>query len=197
MPRVSREQTDRNRLLIEAASARLFKERGLNGVSLADIMASAGLTHGGFYGHFESKDELAAIACAHAFEESAARWKAFGEQGADEHAALAALAKHYLSAKQRDDPGLGCPANSLAADVGREDASKPVRGAYARGVKALIGALMSYSDARRTKRARRRALARMSMLVGAVTLARAVRGDPLSDEILDAAREYLALDADR
>ena len=75
MPRVSREQTDKNRLLIEAASARLFKEHGFDGVSVADIMASAGLTHGGFYGHFESKDELAALACAKAFEESAARWR--------------------------------------------------------------------------------------------------------------------------
>ena len=76
MPRVSKEQTDRNRLLIEAASARLFKERGLNGVSVTDIMASAGLTHGGFYGHFESKDELAAVACERAFGESVVRWRA-------------------------------------------------------------------------------------------------------------------------
>ncbi|MDR5753254.1 MULTISPECIES: TetR family transcriptional regulator [unclassified Caballeronia] len=195
MPRVSREQTERNRLLIEAASARLFKEHGLNGVSVADIMAGAGLTHGGFYGHFESKDELASIACARAFEESAARWEAFGEHGATEQAALATLAKHYLSAKQRDDPGFSCPAHSLAADVGREEASKPVRSAYARGLKTLLGVLMSYSKARRTRRERRRALARMSMLVGAVTLARAVRGDPLSDEILEAAREHLALEA--
>jgi TetR/AcrR family transcriptional repressor of nem operon len=164
-------------------------------VSVADIMASAGLTHGGFYGHFESKDELASVACARAFEESASRWKAFGEHGATEQAVLSALAKHYLSARQRDDPGLGCPAHSLAADVGREDASKPVRNAYARGLKTLVSVLMSYSKARRTKRERRRALARMSMLVGAVTLARAVRGDPLSDEILEAAREHLALDS--
>lgn len=193
MPRVSREQTDKNRLLIEAASARLFKEHGFNGVSVADIMASAGLTHGGFYGHFESKDELAALACGRAFEESAARWKSFAKDGVDEAAALDALAKHYLSAKQRDQPGAGCPANSLAADVGREDADKPVRGVYTRGLKALVAALTSYSNARQTKRLRKLALARLSMLIGAVTLARAVRGDPLSDEILEAAREHLGL----
>jgi TetR/AcrR family transcriptional repressor of nem operon len=68
MPRVSREQADKNRAVIEAASARLFKEHGINGISAADIMATAGLTHGGFYGHFDSKVELAAIACARAFE---------------------------------------------------------------------------------------------------------------------------------
>ena len=196
MPRVSREQTDKNRLLIEAASARLFKEHGFDGVSVADIMASAGLTHGGFYGHFESKDELAALACAKAFEESAARWRSIGKDGADEPALLDALAKHYLSTKQRDQPGLGCPANSLAADVGREDASKPVRSVYTRGLKTLIDILMSFSKARQTKKSRRRALARVSMLIGAVTLARAVRDDPLSDEILEAAREHLLLDCE-
>jgi TetR/AcrR family transcriptional repressor of nem operon len=191
MPRVSREQTDKNRQLIEAASVHLFKERGLNGVSVADIMANAGLTHGGFYGHFESKDELAAIACERAFGESAARWKALFKGDADEAAFVDALAKHYLSATQRDEPGNGCPAIGLAADVSREDSTKPVRGVYARGVKSMLGVLTSFAGPRPSKKARQRAIARFSVLVGAVTLARAMRGDPLSDEILAAAREYL------
>src|ERR1700754_4029738 len=128
MPRVSREQADKNRAVIEAASARLFKERGLNGVSVADVMASAGLTHGGFYGHFESKDELAAIACAQAFEESVTRWRALTQdtQGAGEQALVDALAKHYLSPTQRAQPGLSCAAAGLAVDVGREAADKPI-----------------------------------------------------------------------
>ena len=75
MPRVSREQTDINRLAIEDASSRLFREQGIKAVSVADLMAAAGLTHGGFYGHFESKDALAAVACAKAFEQSAGRWE--------------------------------------------------------------------------------------------------------------------------
>jgi TetR/AcrR family transcriptional repressor of nem operon len=191
MPRVSREQTDKNRLLIEAASARLFREHGLNGVSVADIMASAGLTHGGFYGHFESKDELAALACAQAFGESAARWKSFIEDGADEQALVDALAKHYLSARQRDEPGFGCPAVGLAIDVSREAAVKPIHSVYTRGIKTMIDILVSFSRTRQSKKVRQRALARLSMLVGAVTLARAVRGDPLSDEILVAARDAL------
>jgi TetR/AcrR family transcriptional repressor of nem operon len=191
MPRVSREQTDKNRLAIEAASARLFKQYGINGVSVSDIMASAGLTHGGFYGHFESKDELAAIACAQSFEQSVARWKALIKDDLDEAALVGALADHYLNERQRDEPGLGCPVTGLAADAGREPDAKPVRKVYAQGLKSLIDVLMSFSRARQSKATRQRALARMSTLVGALTLARAVRGDPLSDEILMAARESL------
>jgi TetR/AcrR family transcriptional repressor of nem operon len=196
MPRVSREQTDKNRLLIEAASARLFKEHGLNGVSVANIMASAGLTHGGFYGHFESKDELAAVACAQAFDESAARWKSLIKDGADEQALVDALAKHYLSARQRDEPGLGCPAVGLAVDVSREADAKPIRNMYTRGIKTMIDILVSFSRNRQSKKVRQRALARLSMLVGAVMLARAVRGDLLSEEILAAARNALHTNLD-
>jgi TetR/AcrR family transcriptional regulator, transcriptional repressor for nem operon len=191
MPRVSREQADKNRAVIEAASARLFKEHGLNGVSVADIMGAAGLTHGGFYGHFESKDELAAIACAHAFEESVARWRSLIRNDADEQALVDALAKHYLNPTQRDRPGMSCAAAGLAADVGREGADKPIRGVYARGLRSMIDVLVSFSNARRSKKVRQRAIARLSMLIGALTLARAVSDDPLSDEILAAAREAL------
>ncbi|CAB3762217.1 TetR family transcriptional regulator [Paraburkholderia humisilvae] len=194
MPRVSREQADKNRAVIEAASARLFKEHGLNGVSVVDIMATAGLTHGGFYGHFESKDELAAIACAQAFEESVTRWRALTRDGADEQSLIDALAKHYLNPAQRDRPGLSCAAAGFAVDVGREAADKPIRGAYLRGIRSMIDVLMSFSSARRSRKVRQRAIARLSMLIGALTLARAVRDDPLSDEILASAREALHAD---
>jgi len=189
--RVSREKFAENREKILAVAGELFREKGFDGIGVADIMKAAGLTHGGFYGHFESKDELVAIACAKAFEESIGRWKSFVKEGATEQALLDALAKHYLSAQMRDEPGFGCPANSLAADVGREDAVKPVRSVYTRGIKGLADVLMSFSRARQTKKIRQRALAHLSMLIGAVTLARAVRDDPLSDEILASARAYL------
>ncbi|MEJ0004237.1 MAG: hypothetical protein WDN30_13050 [Pararobbsia sp.] len=91
-------------------------------------------------------------------------------------------------------PALGCPATALATDVGREDEGKPVRGVYTRGIQALIGVIASFSKSRATRASRQRALARMSTLVGALTLARAVRGDPLSDEILAAARDALRTD---
>lgn len=196
MPRVSREQTDRNRELIEAASARLFRERGFNGVSVADIMASANLTHGGFYGHFDSKDELASVACERAFDAALARWQSFVEANPLEQDFVAALAAHYFNRRQCDEPGTACPVISLATDIGRESDDKPVRGVYARGVKAMVEMLLSFSHARRTKRVRRAALAKLSLLVGAVTLARAMHDDPLSDEILEAAREHLRATVD-
>jgi TetR/AcrR family transcriptional repressor of nem operon len=195
MPRVSREQTDKNRVAIEAASVRLFKQYGINGVSVSDIMAAAGLTHGGFYGHFESKDELAAIACVQSFEQSVARWKSLIKDDLDEAALVGALADHYLNERQRDEPGEGCPITGLAADAGREPDTKPVRKAYTQGLKSLIDVLMSFSRTRQSKAVRQRALARISTLVGALTLARAVRGDPLSEEILVAARESLRTSA--
>jgi TetR/AcrR family transcriptional regulator, transcriptional repressor for nem operon len=191
MPRVSREQADKNRTVIEAASVRLFKEHGLNGVSVADIMGAAGLTHGGFYGHFESKDELAAIACAQAFEESITRWRSLMKDDAGEQSHVDALAKHYLNAAQRDQPGLSCAAAGLAVDVGRETAGKPIRAVYTRGIRSMIDVLMSFSSARRSRKVRQRAIARLSIMIGALTLSRAVGNDPLSDEILAAAREAL------
>ncbi|RLU05724.1 TetR family transcriptional regulator, partial [Pseudomonas prosekii] len=75
MPRVSRKQADLNREIIVEAATRLFRERGLHGISVVDVMAAAGLTHGGFYGHFESKEALAREAGGRAFEQSAERWK--------------------------------------------------------------------------------------------------------------------------
>ena len=75
MPRVSRAQTEANHQAIEAAASRLFRERGLDGVTVADVMAEAGLTHGGFYTHYESKDALAASACESAFAFAAEKWR--------------------------------------------------------------------------------------------------------------------------
>ncbi|HMN82192.1 MAG TPA: TetR family transcriptional regulator, partial [Burkholderiaceae bacterium] len=103
MPRVSRAEAQRHRQQIEEASARLFRERGLS-VSVADLMSEVGLTHGGFYGHFDSKDALAAIAMARAFEEAAARWR---KRLADA-AGRAALLNAYLHPDNRNVPARGC-----------------------------------------------------------------------------------------
>src|SRR5450755_3770239 len=97
MPRVSRAEAESHREQITDASARLFKERGLKGVSVADLMGAAGLTHGGFYGHFESKDALAGIAVAHAFEQSAERWHKRIAGKLDDPARRAALVDKFLT----------------------------------------------------------------------------------------------------
>lgn len=190
MPRVSKEQAELNRHAIEDASARLFKEKGFAGVSVADLMGAAGLTHGGFYGHFASKDELAAVACANAFRHSAERWAKRIEDQPDEHAALQSIVDHYLSSRSLQDIGSGCPGPSLVGDVAREDKDKPVRAAYQAGMSELVEILATLAPGDAATR-RKTALAQWSLMVGAVMLARATQGDPVSGELLAAAREHL------
>ncbi|MGI4816125.1 MAG: TetR/AcrR family transcriptional regulator [Janthinobacterium lividum] len=235
MPRVSRQQTEQNRLAIEEASSRLFREQGLHGVSVAELMAAAGLTHGGFYGHFESKDALAALACTHAFEQSSQRWARHvarastaassagsassaeatdaqasrGAGQAAEKSALRAIVDSYLNHRSRDHAGSGCPAAGLVADVAREAPDKPVHAAYVDGVKSLVdtlaslrrdtvngsvgaaGAALSARSAAPTEADYQHALVQMSTLVGALLIARATRSDPISDQVLGAARAAL------
>lgn len=191
MPRVSRAETERNRAAIEDASSKLIRERGLS-VSVADLMRAAGLTHGGFYGHFQSKDELAAIACANAFAESARRWKKRVANAEDGEAARAALVKGYLSARNRSAPGTGCPLPALAVDVARQGRDKPIGPAFNAGLEALIGILASAQPSTLDHETRRAdALAQIATMVGAMVLARATDGLPVSDELLAAAREHL------
>jgi TetR/AcrR family transcriptional repressor of nem operon len=192
MPRVSREQAEKNHELIEEVSARLFKERGFSGVSVADLMATAGLTHGGFYGHFASKDELAAAACARSFGQTTLRWQQKAQEPCAEGEKGARLAKFfddYLSSANVNKSS--CPAVSFSSDVAREPDDKPVRRTYAVGLEGMAGALEQMSPAREPGLKRQQALAQLSTLIGAMTLARATRGDPLSDEILLAARALL------
>lgn len=188
MPRVSREQADRNRLAIEAASSRLFRERGIDGVTVADLMAAAGLTHGGFYGHFESKDALAAVACEKAFAETVERWKGV----AAGRATPRAMIDTYLSGPHRDHPGKGCPAAALAADVARHDGERSLQDAYVAGLKELLSALAGMQEGADTSARAHAAMAQLATMVGALTLARATRGDPISNQILAAARDFLA-----
>jgi TetR/AcrR family transcriptional repressor of nem operon len=191
MARVSQAQSDRNRQTIEAVSARLFREQGLRGVSVDDLMAAAGLTHGGFYGHFESKDALAAVACTQAFRQSAGRWQDRIKGKPDRPAALKAVVDAYLSRRSRDDPGNSCPVTALAGDVAREPAHKPIRAAFTAGIKDQLAVLASLQATDDPETARERALVQLATLVGALLLARATCGDAVSQRFLDAAREHL------
>jgi len=192
MPRVSRAEAERNRAAIERAASRLIRERGL-GVSVADLMGAAGLTHGGFYGHFESKGELNAIACAHAFADSVERWRKRAAGARDAAQARDALVQGYLTPYNRSTPGSSCPMAALAADVAREDDDAPVRGVFRDGLEQLIDLLTAAQpDADRdADGGRQAALAQISTMVGALVLARATKGNPLSNEIMAAARRYL------
>jgi TetR/AcrR family transcriptional repressor of nem operon len=191
MPRVSKHQTELNRAAITEASAKLFRERGIAGTSVADLMGAAGLTHGGFYGHFESKDALAAAACESAFAVSIARWKTRVADAKDVDAARTAIIDGFLSIKSRNAPGQSCPTASLAGDVARESVDAPIRAAFAAGLEELLSIFETLQGGADPSADRRAALADLSLLVGAQILARATSQIPLSGELLSAARARL------
>jgi TetR/AcrR family transcriptional regulator, transcriptional repressor for nem operon len=187
--RVSREKAAKNRERIIDAAGALFRAKGFGGIGVADIMKAADLTHGGFYGHFASKDDLVAQASKRTMARAAANWGKVVAGAPD--APFAALLNHYLSPRHRDDPGHGCAFAALGADAARS--GKVVRRAFAEGLEALIEILTQSIPGPSKATRRRKAGAAMAALVGALTLARAVEGTPLSDEILQAAhRELLA-----
>src|SRR5580658_10489826 len=182
--RVSRQKAAEHRERIIDAAGALFREKGFDGIGLADIMKAADLTHGGFYGHFASKDDLAAQASKRTMARAAMNWgKVIGDAKGNPYAALL---DHYLSPRHRDDPGQGCAFAALGSDAAR--CGKPVRAAFAEGMAPLID-ILSEVVAGRTKAARRRkAIATLTQLVGAIVLSRAVGDAGLSDEILGAAQ---------
>ena len=116
--KVSREQAAQNRERIVEAAAQLFRERGFDGIGVADLMKEAGLTHGGFYGHFSSKEDLIAEASARALTRSLALWSKVAERAPGDP--LSAIAGVYLTSRHRDDPGTGCLLAALGPDVSRQ-----------------------------------------------------------------------------
>ncbi|MFD3485672.1 TetR/AcrR family transcriptional regulator [Streptomyces sp. NPDC058665] len=180
MGRVSKEQAQENRRRIVDTASRLFREQGTDGVSVADLMKAAGLTHGGFYKHFDSKEALVDEATAVAFD-SFEEERAATPRVDDEEAATRAFVDTYLSPAHRDDMAGGCPTAGLAVDMARGAAGSAARHTYAEGVRAFARRMATDEEGDD-------GLARLSTMVGALILARAVRDDPLSDELLAAAR---------
>ena len=185
--RVSREQAAANRERIIEAAGQLFRSKGFSGIGVADLMKAAALTHGGFYGHFASKDDLIAQASRRSMQRSAHNWrKVVAEAGGD---AFSTLLTGYLSPRHRDDPGHGCAFASLAGEAAR--CGKPVREAFAEGLEPLIEILSGLVGGLTKAARRRKAIAVLSELIGALMLSRAVGDAGLSDEILDAGRRDL------
>ena len=187
MVRYPQGHKEKTREQIVSAAARAFREEGVAGVSVPDLMGRAGLTHGGFYAHFRNKDQLVAEACRCALRESSARLIATARK-APPGERLAAFIHAYASPAHRDDPGVGCVLPALAAELGRHDAPE-VRAAFTESfgesIATLARALPEDAGANRTDRA----LALMSGLAGAVMLARAVDDPALSDRILQASAD--------
>jgi TetR/AcrR family transcriptional regulator, transcriptional repressor for nem operon len=169
MSRVSQAQARENRQRVVDTAARLFRERGVAQVSVADVMAGAGLTHGGFYKQFASKDTLAVEALAQALAEIGERLAKIGEPGDEQ--GRASFLEHYLSPDHRDSPGDGCPVAGFAHDMPGADAD--LAATYAAGVACYADKLGG--------------TAAVSTAVGALILARATAGTELSDRILSEA----------
>jgi TetR/AcrR family transcriptional repressor of nem operon len=191
VPRSSRADTARHHdELIEAAS-RLFRERGLESVSVPDVMGEVGLTRGGFYKHFESKEALVATAIEAAYEAQLQTLAGYDAAHPDDPAAAReAFLDFYLSPGHRDDPGGGCP-TVLANAIAHCDAGSAPREAFTAGVRKVLAAhgapdVDADPDERQTE-----ILGDLATLVGALMMARATAGDPMSDAILTAARRRL------
>ncbi|MEU9750620.1 TetR family transcriptional regulator [Streptomyces niveus] len=186
MGRVSKEQAQENRRRIVDTASRLFREQGTAGVSVADLMKAAGLTHGGFYKHFDSKEALVDEATARAFDgvgtgdrpDDDSNTDADTGEGAAKDARRA-FVENYLSPEHRDDMAGGCPTAGLATDMARGATGSAARHTYAEGVREFARRMADDDDD---------GLVRLSTMVGALILARAVNGDPLSDALLAAAR---------
>jgi TetR/AcrR family transcriptional regulator, transcriptional repressor for nem operon len=180
--KVSREQAALNHDRIVDAAAQLFRERGFEGVAVADLMKEVGLTHGGFYGHFSSKEELMAEASARALEQSLERWSELAEHAHENP--LPALAEAYLTKGHRDDPGAGCLLAALGPELSRQGPA--VRRAVTEYVRSACDLLAKLVPGKSKAARRQKVIATYATLVGAMVMARAVDDRALSQEILEA-----------
>jgi TetR/AcrR family transcriptional regulator, transcriptional repressor for nem operon len=181
--RITKEKKQENHERIVAIASEMFRERGFDGVGVADLMERAGLTHGGFYNHFGSKEALIAEASAKGFGDTAARYAGYDATSAIEE---------YISRPHRDARGEGCPAAALSCEAARQP--NETRAVFAQGIETLIRGLESgiagdhASDAGAAY-ARAQAISILAQAVGAIVLSRACPDNAaLADEILDAAR---------
>jgi TetR/AcrR family transcriptional repressor of nem operon len=182
--RVSRGQATENRKRVVEAASRLFRERGVGSTSVADVMGDVGLTQGGFYKQFASKEALAAEAIGEAFSALFDQLDEFDAQHPGDHAAARrALVDYYLSPAHRDDSATGCPSTGFGPDVGRSAPESEARQPYQAGVERFA-AWMGRGSGPATDYD----IATVCEMVGALMLARATAGSPLSDRILSAAR---------
>ncbi|MEI2455430.1 helix-turn-helix domain-containing protein [Lysobacter firmicutimachus] len=175
--KVSREQVGENRRRILEAAARLFRERGFEAVTVAEVMKAAGLTHGAFYGHFQSKDDLIAQALAHALAAT---------QAPDDPAAFLAA---YLSPEHCADLAGGCPTAGLAAETLRQ--APQARAAMTAFLRQALRAMSASAPGANEAERRRHAIGRWSAMVGALILARSSDDPDLSAEVLAQTRAWI------
>ncbi|WP_331374324.1 TetR/AcrR family transcriptional regulator [Sinorhizobium chiapasense] len=188
--RVSRAQADENRRTVIDVASRLFRERGFDGIGLNDLMKGAGLTQGGFYKQFQSKDDLVVQASAKALENGAATWAAVVAKAARKP--LRALVRFYLSERHCHAKAEGCALAALGPDAARR--SPALRQAFETGIKNHLDILDGLLSPTPGENVRDRSIVALSTMVGALVLSRAVDDERLSKRILQAAADGMLLE---
>jgi TetR/AcrR family transcriptional repressor of nem operon len=171
--------------IVKKASVRL-REKGAHGIGVADLMKEAGLTHGGFYAHFDSRDALVVEAFVYAMDRSTERWRKLAETTPPEKR-VAAIVDSYLTTIHRDDPGHGCAVPTLGAEIARE--SPKTRKAFAAKLAQMIDMLADQIPEVPRKAARKQAMAAVATMMGTLVLSRIAGSGEFSDEILGAGRD--------
>lgn len=174
--------------IVKTAAAR-FREAGVEAVGVVDLMKDAGLTHGGFYRHFTTRDDMVSEAVEYALKEGGQAVAAIANSKMSRQAVLSALIDAYLSVAHRDGLATSCAVTTLAGDVARSN--ERVRSAYTQQVDIYLAVLINLMAGEKQKSRRIKAVAALSTLVGAVSMARAVNDETLSREILQSAAEEL------
>jgi TetR/AcrR family transcriptional regulator, transcriptional repressor for nem operon len=172
--------------ILDIAAARIRRD-GIAGLAVADLMNEAGLTHGGFYRHFDSREQLVGEATQRALSQGSEWTVVSGRLGG--RRGLGALVDGYLSPWHRDHPETGCGVAGVASDVARD--GTPARASYTRQVKECLTVIGDLIDGFDHRAAERQATITLSLLVGAITIARAVDDPGLSDQILTNAADAL------
>jgi len=171
--------------IVKKASVRL-REKGAHGVGVADLMKDAGLTHGGFYAHFDSREALVIEAFGYAMDRSTEHWRKLAQKTPPEKR-LQAVVDGYLTTSHRDDPGQGCAIPALSAEIARE--SPRTRRAFAAKLDQMIDQFADLVPELPRKAARKQAMAAIATLMGTLVMARVAGSGEFSDEILGAGRE--------
>ena len=181
--RVSRTQAEQNRQTVIDVASRLFRENGFDGIGLKDLMQAAGLTQGAFYKQFASKDDLAAQASKRALESISGQWSAAAEGNPKDP--LGAVVARYLSMGHREERGDGCPLVALGADAARQGAD--VKASFEAGIRKYLETLEGWVGGASGEDSTDRAMATLSIMVGALMLSRAVNDKRLAKRFLQAA----------
>ena len=182
--RYSETHKDETRERVLKLAAKALREKGPDRLAVAEIMQSAGLTHGGFYAHFASKDAFLEAALKEIFAQSGERRRRIAAKGTPKEA-LSAYIDFYVSKSHRDHPGEGCPIVALNSDLPRQ--SKAFRAAFDAGVKNLVDEIGRWIAAIGLEDPEKRAVSVISAMVGAVALSRTVSDRKFSDDLISTA----------